>query len=231
MSMNSQPLAAKRRSTQFRSKTKTGRRRGGGIWCRDDSVDWKWCRLVRQSRCGGRDRPRPSLDPGLAFAAALTPPLPRSRTVGRRRILSRRPCWMSVPAPAFSASRPWRFGAESVTAVDHDPQALLATRHNASENGVSRHLSSSPDLASTPGRFDVILANIVSGALFDMAPALAARLAPTGQMLPLRHPAASGGGGSGRIPRTRRVRAPNGAPTAGLHSSAAQPAVTPPVSA
>ena len=74
-------------------------------------------------------------------------------------------------------------GAESVAAVDHDPQALLATRHNASENGFESQLELFPDLASAPGRFDVILANIVSGVLIDMAPALSARLAPTGQML------------------------------------------------
>lgn len=74
-------------------------------------------------------------------------------------------------------------GARSVVAVDHDPQALLSTRENAAVNGVEERLALFADLAEVEGRFDLIVANIVSGVLIDMAPALAARLATDGRLL------------------------------------------------
>lgn len=74
-------------------------------------------------------------------------------------------------------------GAGSVAAVDHDPQALLATQQNATTNGVESRLKLYPSLEAVSGRYDLIIANIVSGVLIDMAPALIARLATDGQVL------------------------------------------------
>ena len=74
-------------------------------------------------------------------------------------------------------------GAQSVVAVDHDPQAVLSTRDNAVANGVEGRLTLFADLADVDGRFDLIVANIVSGALIDMAPKLSARLATDGRLL------------------------------------------------
>ncbi|MXY54304.1 MAG: 50S ribosomal protein L11 methyltransferase [Gammaproteobacteria bacterium] len=74
-------------------------------------------------------------------------------------------------------------GAQSVVAVDHDPQALLSTRENAAANGVEDRVALLADLAEVEGRFELIVANIVSGVLIDMAPALAARLAGDGRLL------------------------------------------------
>ena len=74
-------------------------------------------------------------------------------------------------------------GAESVVAVDHDPQALLSTRENAAANGVEDRLALFADLAEVEGRFELIVANIVSGVLIDLAPALAVRLARGGRLL------------------------------------------------
>lgn len=74
-------------------------------------------------------------------------------------------------------------GAESAVAVDHDPQALLSTQENAVANGVDDRLELFADLADVGGRFDLIVANIVSGVLVAMAPALGARLAADGRLL------------------------------------------------
>ncbi len=74
-------------------------------------------------------------------------------------------------------------GAKSVAAVDHDPQALLATRQNAAANEVEDQVALFDDLDAVPARFDVIVANIVSGVLIDMAPVLPARLAADGRLL------------------------------------------------
>ena len=49
-------------------------------------------------------------------------------------------------------------GAQSVVAVDHDPQALLATFHNAAANGVDDRLALFADLAEVEGQFDLIVA-------------------------------------------------------------------------
>ena len=66
-----------------------------------------------------------------------------------------------------------KLGARRVFAVDHDPQALEATRDNAGKNGVSERLhihspESIPDLQS-----DLVLANILAGTLVKLEPRLA----------------------------------------------------------
>ena len=68
-----------------------------------------------------------------------------------------------------------RKGARRATAVDNDPQALLATRANAQSNDCSNALEVSDVQALTPGRrYDLVVANILSGTLIELAPRLAA---------------------------------------------------------
>ena len=66
-------------------------------------------------------------------------------------------------------------GARRVLAVDHDPQACLATRANATYNGIAseRITIIAPDaLETTP--HDLVLANILAGPLVSLAPVLTA---------------------------------------------------------
>lgn len=56
-----------------------------------------------------------------------------------------------------------RAGAD-VTALDVDPEAVSATRHNAAVNGVDVAASTTP-LADVEGTFDVVVANVVIGGL------------------------------------------------------------------
>jgi ribosomal protein L11 methyltransferase len=67
-------------------------------------------------------------------------------------------------------------GARTAVAVDIDPQALVATRDNASRNGCAASLISGlpTDLlpASRKEAFDVLVANILSGPLVRLAPEL-----------------------------------------------------------
>lgn len=69
-----------------------------------------------------------------------------------------------------------RLGAAHATAVDNDPQALLATRDNAGRNEVADRMSilDPGDPALAPGAFDVVVANILAGALVALAPRLCA---------------------------------------------------------
>ncbi|QVL47651.1 MAG: 50S ribosomal protein L11 methyltransferase [Thiocapsa sp.] len=75
-----------------------------------------------------------------------------------------------------------RLGAARAIAVDHDPQALEATRDNALANGVAERLAiygpdEVPDL-----KVDVTIANILAGPLIALAPRLVASLRPGGAL-------------------------------------------------
>lgn len=75
-------------------------------------------------------------------------------------------------------------GATHVTAIDNDPQALVATRDNLGRNALSDqqltcHL---PDKADKDGKADIVLANILAGPLMELAPRLAAYLEPGGRI-------------------------------------------------
>jgi len=75
-------------------------------------------------------------------------------------------------------------GAERAVAIDHDPQALVATRANATYNGVAaRRLTvSAPDeLPTTP--HDLVLANILAGPLTTLAPTLTGWLKLGGRLV------------------------------------------------
>lgn len=70
-------------------------------------------------------------------------------------------------------------GAGSVTAVDHDPQALAVARRNGARNRVALSVTASEDFE--PGRpFDLVVANVLAGPLVAEAPRLRQSLAPGG---------------------------------------------------
>jgi ribosomal protein L11 methyltransferase len=72
-----------------------------------------------------------------------------------------------------------RLGAGRVAASDLDPAAVRVARENAARNGVELAVDGR-GADAVPGRFDLVLANILANALASLAPALAARLAPGG---------------------------------------------------
>jgi len=74
-------------------------------------------------------------------------------------------------------------GARHVEAVDHDPQAVLATNDNAEKNSVSDKIN-----ALLPRQFDdkpadLILANILANPLLELAPRFAELLKPGDQIV------------------------------------------------
>ncbi len=75
-------------------------------------------------------------------------------------------------------------GADSVRAIDIDPDAVAVTRENAERNGLSHRV----DVDASPvealvGPHDIVLANIEAKTLVDLAPALTARVAPGGTLV------------------------------------------------
>ena len=75
-----------------------------------------------------------------------------------------------------------KLGAAAALAVDHDPQALEATRANAAENGVAGHLRVLSPQELPDERADCLVANILAGPLLELAPHLAALVRPGGRL-------------------------------------------------
>ena len=140
-----------------------------------------------------RDVPAPGepalhLDPGLAFGSGSHPTtrlcidwLARADLEGRT-VLDYG-CGSGVLALAAL-----KLGARDVLAIDHDPQALLATRENAAYNalgqpGSGARLSVGPPEALGERRFDVIVANILANPLLVLADVLTAALEPSGVLV------------------------------------------------
>lgn len=82
-----------------------------------------------------------------------------------------------------------RLGAERVLAVESDPDAMDACRENLERNGVAGRVDlecAAVDdawLAAREGRFDVVAANVLSGVLLPLLPALARALRPGGRLI------------------------------------------------
>ncbi len=80
-------------------------------------------------------------------------------------------------------------GATRVVAVDHDPQALTATRDNAGFNGIGAPRLETlapqdlPPADRAARQFDVVVANILANPLIELAPRLTALTRPGGRLL------------------------------------------------
>ena len=129
------------------------------------------------------------LDPGLAFGTGSHP--------------TTRLCmeWLEAhPAPGKTvldygcgsgilAMVAKKMGAGDVAGVDIDPQAIESANENAARNHCEIAFYLPDDFAVAAkadhanGRFDVVVANILSSPLKVMAPMLAARVAPNGSLV------------------------------------------------
>jgi ribosomal protein L11 methyltransferase len=75
-------------------------------------------------------------------------------------------------------------GAEGVRAIDVDRDAVAVTRENAERNGLSpRVLADVTPLGALDERYATVLANIEAKTLIELAPDLAPRVAPGGELV------------------------------------------------
>jgi ribosomal protein L11 methyltransferase len=75
-------------------------------------------------------------------------------------------------------------GATRARAVDVDPDAVAVTRENADRNGVGDRVETDETpVDALVGSYPVVLANIESKTLVDLAAALIARVAPGGLLV------------------------------------------------
>jgi len=77
-----------------------------------------------------------------------------------------------------------QLGAAGARAVDVDPDAVAVTRENAERNGLQgRVQADETPVERVQGQFPVVLANIESKALVELAPGILARVAPGGLLV------------------------------------------------
>lgn len=145
---------------------------GQGLWICPSHVepDPDWPRVIR-------------LDPGLAFGSGTHPTTALCLEWldghdSRGQTVLDFGCGSGILAIAAALD-----GAETVIAVDHDPQALQATRDNAERNGVASRIQTCLPEEFQPQAFDVVLANILAGPLIELAPRLIQCLAPEGRLV------------------------------------------------
>ena len=75
-----------------------------------------------------------------------------------------------------------KLGAACASALDIDPQAILASRQNALVNGVAENLSTMQDAELLDQEFDVVLANILAGTLVERAETICQHMARGGRI-------------------------------------------------
>lgn len=135
------------------------------------------------------DPPEPTavnirLDPGLAFGTGTHPTTALcldwldGADLAGQTVLDYG-CGSGILAIAAA-----KLGAKRVWAVDIDPQALLASDDNASENEVEDRIELA-DPAELPGnlRVNVLLANILAGVLVRLAPEFSRRVQSSGRLV------------------------------------------------
>lgn len=182
-----------------REAAEAARRTAGGDLAEVPDEDWGegWKKDLRPLDVG-RVRVRPSwidepappgavevvLDPGMAFGtgshattslclAAL------SDVLGARPGASVLDVGTGSGLLAIAAEK---LGAGRVAANDNDPVAVEVARENAARNGARVDLTLEP-VDRIPGTFDVVVANILANVLVELAPVLAAKVAPGGVLL------------------------------------------------
>ncbi len=77
-----------------------------------------------------------------------------------------------------------KLGARSIATVDIDPEAAAVIQRNAASNGLSDHMEEfCSSIDETNGMVDLVVANILIGALVDLAPTMLDRVQPGGHLI------------------------------------------------
>jgi ribosomal protein L11 methyltransferase len=161
------------------------------VWEREWLKDFHSMRFGRRLWIVPRHEPAPAdpeaavvrLDPGLAFGTGTHPSTALclawldAHLVKGQQVIDFG-CGSGVLAIAAA-----KLGAARVDCFDIDPQAEVATRDNAAENAVTGVLQLHASAGSLPGNADVLVANIISGTLCDLAPSFARLVRPGAQLV------------------------------------------------
>ncbi len=126
------------------------------------------------------------LDPGLAFGTGTHPTTRMClRWIAQHAELA--PDWKRMLdygcGSGILAVAAALLGARQIDAVDHDPQALIATRDNADKNDVTARIEATLPKQKALPQCDLMLANILAGPLIELAPMFADLVKPGGHIV------------------------------------------------
>ncbi len=166
--------------------------------CRVEDRDWErvWLADWKSMRFGRRlwvcptaaeapqepDAVVVRLDPGLAFGTGTHPTTALCLQVLDAMPLSGRSLIDYGCGSGILGIAALKLGASHVTAVDLDPQALMATRENALRNGVSSRIAVQ-DVGAPLRSASCVVANILAGPLIELAPLLTDACEPGGDLI------------------------------------------------
>lgn len=123
-----------------------------------------------------------SLDPGMAFGTGIHPTTQQClRALSALDVRGLRVADVGTGSGILAIAAAKR-GASKVVAVDVDELAIRAATENAARNAVAVTVARG-SAADLPGRYDLVLANIVAAALTRIAGDLAAHLAGRGRLV------------------------------------------------
>lgn len=129
------------------------------------------------------------LDPGLAFGSGSHPTTRLCLDWLARADLEDRSVLDYGCGSGILALAALKLGARQALAIDHDPQALLATRENAAYNAIALSdggtsgLEVGPPEALADRTYDVVVANILANPLIELADVLLGALADSGVLV------------------------------------------------
>ncbi|HKT71515.1 MAG TPA: 50S ribosomal protein L11 methyltransferase [Steroidobacteraceae bacterium] len=165
-------------------------------WIEDRAWEREWLRDFHAMRFGRRlwicphheevtahDAAIVRLDPGLAFGTGTHPTTALcltwldSEVAGGDRVIDFG-CGSGVLALAAV-----KLGAQAAHCFDIDPQALLATRENAGSNDMLSCIHIHDCAQTLPTGVDVLVANILSGPLCELAERFSSLVRPGGRIL------------------------------------------------
>jgi ribosomal protein L11 methyltransferase len=125
-----------------------------------------------------------SLDPGQAFGTGTHESTQLLLCELERRVTQGVTLLDIGTGSGILAIAALRLGASRALVLDNDPLAVAAARENAERNGVAAQLSASGEAVERVSeRFPLVLANIEARVLEPLAPAIAARVAPSGLLM------------------------------------------------
>jgi len=163
-------------------------------WERVWLADWKSMRFGRRLWVCPHSAEAPPdagavivrLDPGLAFGTGTHPTTALCLQILESLPLDGRTLIDYGCGSGILGIAALKLGAVHVTAVDLDPQALMATRNNAAANGVAANIDVrgvDPGTGGPAGGLQpayCVLANILAGPLIELAPILTQAVEPGG---------------------------------------------------
>lgn len=125
------------------------------------------------------------MDPGVAFGTGTHPTTRRcAQFLDELLEAGRAATVLDVgTGTGVLATAALMLGATSAIGVDTDPQAIAAAIENAAMNGVPQLDLRVGGIEVAPGRFDLVLANLLAPLLISLAEPLAAAVAPGGSLV------------------------------------------------